>query len=51
LDGKYDDVPEAAFHMAGDMNEILGRAKDMAEELARRMEEEKKKHAGDEHHD
>jgi F-type H+-transporting ATPase subunit beta len=29
-DGKHDDIPEAAFYMAGDINEVLDNAKRMA---------------------
>ncbi|WDF81763.1 F0F1 ATP synthase subunit beta [Lacticaseibacillus pabuli] len=29
LDGKYDDVPEDAFRLVGDMSEVMAKAKDM----------------------
>merc|ERR1712147_500884 len=34
LDGKYDDIPEMAFYMVGDINEVLGKADELAKELA-----------------
>jgi len=43
VDGKYDDVPEAAFYMQGDMKTILVLAKKLAEEQKKRLEEEKKR--------
>jgi len=39
LEGKYDDVPEAAFYMQGDMTTIMGVAKVLIEDAARRAEE------------
>merc|ERR1712127_1125196 len=33
LDGKYDDLPEGAFYMVGDINEAISKAKQMASEL------------------
>lgn len=41
VEGKYDDVPENAFSMSGDMSKILGIAKSMAEEQKKRLDEEK----------
>jgi len=29
LDGKYDDLPEQAFYLVGDMNEVIGKAEKM----------------------
>jgi F-type H+-transporting ATPase subunit beta len=29
-DGKHDDIPEAAFYMAGDINEVLDNARKIA---------------------
>ena len=26
LDGKYDDLPEQAFYLVGDMNEVIAKA-------------------------
>lgn len=43
VEGKYDDVPEAAFNMSGGMKVILEIAKAMAEEQRKRLEEEKKR--------
>merc|ERR1719336_453275 len=34
LDGKYDDIPEMAFYMVGDINEVLEKADELAKELA-----------------
>jgi len=36
LDGKYDDIPEMAFYMVGDMNEVIEKAERMSQELAAR---------------
>ena len=33
LDGKYDDLPEMAFYMVGDINEVVEKANKMAAEL------------------
>merc|ERR1712098_150250 len=33
LDGKYDDIPEMAFYMVGDINEVLEKADELAKEL------------------
>lgn len=43
VEGKYDDVPEAAFNMQGNMKSILKVAKHLAEEQRKRLEEEKKR--------
>lgn len=34
LEGKYDDLPEMAFYMVGDINEVIAKADKMAAELA-----------------
>ena len=34
LDGKYDALPEMAFYMVGDINEVVEKADKMAAELA-----------------
>merc|ERR1712017_65452 len=34
LDGKYDDIPEMAFYMVGDINEVMEKAVELAKELA-----------------
>merc|ERR1711981_1116917 len=34
LEGKYDDIPEMAFYMVGDINEVLEKADQLAKELA-----------------
>lgn len=34
LEGKYDDLPEMAFYMVGDINEVQERAETMAREMA-----------------
>jgi len=34
LDGQYDDLPEAAFYMVGDINEVLAKADSMAKAMA-----------------
>merc|ERR1711934_864093 len=34
LDGKYDDIPEMAFYMVGDINEVMEKADELAKELA-----------------
>ena len=34
LDGKYDDLPEMAFYMVGDINEVVVKADKLAAELA-----------------
>jgi len=31
LDGKYDDLPEAAFYMVGDIKEVQQKAKQLVE--------------------
>jgi len=41
VEGKYDDVPENAFYMSGDMTKILSIARKMAEEQKKRLDEEK----------
>ena len=33
LEGKYDDLPEMAFYMVGDINEVIQKADRMAAEL------------------
>jgi len=43
LDGKYDDIPEAAFMMSGGMTVILKTAQKLIDDLNKRLEEEKKK--------
>jgi F0F1-type ATP synthase beta subunit len=35
LGGQYDDLPEGAFYMVGDMKEVAEKAKKMAEEAAK----------------
>jgi F-type H+-transporting ATPase subunit beta len=35
LEGKYDDLPEGAFHMVGNIDEVIAKAKRMAEEVAK----------------
>jgi F-type H+-transporting ATPase subunit beta len=42
LEGKYDDVPEMAFYMVGDIKEVLEKADRMAKELAARKGSEEK---------
>jgi len=42
LDGKYDDIPEMAFYMVGDMNEVIEKADRMSKELAARKASEDK---------
>ena len=32
IEGKYDDIPEQAFYMAGTINDVLEKAKTMQEE-------------------
>ena len=34
LDGKYDDLPEMAFYMVGDIGEVQTKADKMAKEMA-----------------
>merc|ERR1712190_675803 len=34
IDGKYDDIPEMAFYMVGDINEVIEKADELAKELA-----------------
>jgi F-type H+-transporting ATPase subunit beta len=34
LAGKYDDLPEMAFYMVGDINEVVEKADKMAKEMA-----------------
>lgn len=41
-DGKYDNLPEAAFFMNGDITDILESAKKLEAEETKRLEEEKK---------
>jgi len=41
LQGKYDDIPEAAFYMQGDMTTIMAVAKVLIEEATRRAEQQK----------
>lgn len=43
LDGKYDDIPEAAFMMSGGMTTILQTAQKLIDDLNKRLEEDKKK--------
>lgn len=40
LNGKYDDLPEMAFYMVGDIKEVIEKADRMAKELAQRKEAE-----------
>jgi F-type H+-transporting ATPase subunit beta len=40
LDGKYDDLPEMAFYMVGDINEVIEKADRMAKEIAQRKDAE-----------
>ena len=35
LAGQYDDLPEGAFYMVGDMKEVAEKAKKMAEEASK----------------
>ncbi len=42
LDGKYDDLPEMAFYMVGDIEEVKQKAERMAKELAARKDTDKK---------
>lgn len=41
LDGKYDDLPEMAFYMVGDMEEVQAKAERMIKEMAARKTEDK----------
>jgi len=34
LDGKYDDLPEMAFYMVGDITEVQAKADKMAKDMA-----------------
>ena len=34
VDGKHDDLPEAAFYMVGTINDVVEKAKEMAAEAA-----------------
>ena len=34
IDGKYDDLPEMAFYMVGDINEVQEKADKMAKDMA-----------------
>merc|ERR1712025_634 len=34
LEGKYDEIPEMAFYMVGDINEVVEKADQLAKELA-----------------
>lgn len=34
LDGKYDDLPEMAFYMVGDISEVQSKADKMAKDMA-----------------
>lgn len=43
LDGKYDEVPEMAFYMVGDIKEVLEKADRMAKELKERKDSETSK--------
>jgi len=43
LDGKYDDIPEAAFMMSGGIPRILKTAQKLIDDMNKRLEEEKKK--------
>jgi len=43
VDGKYDHIPEQAFYMVGGIEDVLAKAKKMAEELAADAEKAKKK--------
>lgn len=36
LEGKYDDLPEMAFYMVGDISEVKEKAQRMASEMAAR---------------
>ena len=40
LDGKYDDLPEMAFYMVGDIKEVIEKSDRMAAEMAQRKEVE-----------
>jgi len=42
LDGKYDDLPEMAFYMVGDIKEVQEKADRLAQEVASRKDEGKK---------
>jgi len=35
LEGKYDNLPEGAFYMVGDINEVVSKAEELAREVAR----------------
>lgn len=41
LSGKYDDLPEMAFYMVGDMEEVIAKADRMTKELAARKGDDK----------
>jgi len=43
IEGKYDDSPEEAFYMTGDMNEVLKIAKKLIEDAAKAAEEQNEK--------
>lgn len=47
LDGKYDDIPEMAFYMVGDIAEVLQKADKMAKDMAARREDSKGKKSVD----
>jgi len=34
LQGQYDDLPEMAFYMVGDINEVISKADDLAKQVA-----------------
>ena len=34
LDGSYDDLPEMAFYMVGDINEVMSKADELAKQVA-----------------
>jgi len=46
LDGKYDHLPEAAFYMVGDINEVIEKAKKLAAELEQQKAKEEGKDDG-----
>ena len=34
LEGKYDDLPEMAFYMVGDISEVIAKADQLAKDMA-----------------
>jgi F-type H+-transporting ATPase subunit beta len=46
LQGKYDDLPEMAFYMVGDIKEVQEKADRLAKEVAARKDEGKKVRTG-----